>query len=235
MKNENEIFITHNDTDGKMFISLVQVYPTIKNITTQPINTIDASFQHKIIHCPQKRQVILVALNVSNQHTQITRYDDQDLREIFGRYTYFENATFMTNIYWADSYHLVIKDILGDRRILDMSTLNIEFMPGNQYPEIYMEPYWYSQPTNDTLYVHDKLGNKFLFDLGHEILFMGQSENHLIFISPEWSDPNHPNCKGATKCNTFWQFDKDHTNQIIGALHGRFNSNAIAKQLFLAN
>ena len=40
---ENEIFITHNDTEGKMHLSLVPVYPTIKNITTQPISLVDAT------------------------------------------------------------------------------------------------------------------------------------------------------------------------------------------------
>ena len=34
LKNENEIFLTtQNDTTGDMYLSLVQVYPTIKNIT----------------------------------------------------------------------------------------------------------------------------------------------------------------------------------------------------------
>lgn len=33
LKNENEIFLTRNDSDGKMYLSRVQVFPTIENIT----------------------------------------------------------------------------------------------------------------------------------------------------------------------------------------------------------
>jgi hypothetical protein len=43
LKNENDIFITHNDTKGQMYLSLVQVYPTVKNITSKAIH-IDCEF-----------------------------------------------------------------------------------------------------------------------------------------------------------------------------------------------
>jgi hypothetical protein len=121
-----------------------------------------------------------------------------------GSFVYFENATFMTDIYFSNKHTLVIKDISGDKRLVDTYNYNIVYVPGAPFTEIYIKPYWYSQPTNDTLFVHDKHGSKYLFDLGHQIQFMGRSENHLIFISPEWKDDSDSDCKGVTVCNTFW-------------------------------
>lgn len=43
LKNENEIFITHNDSAGQMYLSLIQVYPTVKNISSASIK-INATF-----------------------------------------------------------------------------------------------------------------------------------------------------------------------------------------------
>jgi hypothetical protein len=79
----------------------------------------------------------------------------------------------MTDIYFADVHTLVIKDIMGDKRTVNLNTLLIDLVPGDRYAEIYMEPYWYSMPTNDTLFVHDKHGSKYLFDLGQPIQFIG--------------------------------------------------------------
>lgn len=128
----------------------------------------------------------------------MTRYDDKSLYEIIGEYVYFEDGIFMTDLYFADVQTLIIRDISGDTHTVNLNNYVIGLMPKNPYPEIYIEPYWYSQPTNDTLYVHDKHGSKYLFDLGHAIQFMGQSQNHLIFISTP------ADCKGSKKCHTFW-------------------------------
>ena len=99
---------------------------------------------------------------------------------------YADNFTFITDFYFCNKHTLVIKDISGDKRLVNTNDFSIVYVSGAPFTEIYIKPYWYSQPTDDTLFVHDKHGSKYLFDLGHRIQFMGQSENHLIFISPEW-------------------------------------------------
>lgn len=147
----------------------------------------------------------MLGLNTTSNHTTMVRYDDEYLFPMTGIFVNFDNATFMTDLYFSDSHTLVIKGIEGEKHFVNMDTLEVTFMPGDPFPEIYIAPYWYSQPTNDTLFVHDKHGSKYLFDLGHPIEFMGQSQDHLVFISPAWKDPDDKNCQGATAvCNTFW-------------------------------
>lgn len=133
---------------------------------TIPLESTD---QHKMIHDLQKQQVIIVALNTATQHTELSFYDDKNLLAIMGSFVYFENATFMTDVYFSSTHTLVIKDITGDKRLVNTNDYSITFIAGNPFPEIYIKPYWYSQPTNDTLFVHDKHGSKYLFDLGHSI------------------------------------------------------------------
>lgn len=143
LKNENEIFMTRNDSDGKVYLSRVQVFPTIENITERAIE-INSTHQHKMIHDLQKQKVIIVALNTENQHTEISFYDDKNLFPIMGSFVYFENATFMTDIYFSSTHSLVIKDITGDKRLFNTNDYSITFIPGNPFTEIYIKPYWYS-------------------------------------------------------------------------------------------
>ena len=65
----------------------------------------------------------------------------------------FENASYMTDIYFANEHTLVIKDISGDKRLVNTNNYNIKYIPGAPFNEIYIKPYWYSQPSNDTLQI----------------------------------------------------------------------------------
>ena len=71
---ENEIFVTHNET-GNIYISRVQVYPTIKIITSAAMYD-DPTLQHKIIYDKQRRYIIMVVLDTVNKFLRIARYDD---------------------------------------------------------------------------------------------------------------------------------------------------------------
>lgn len=51
----------------------------------------------------------------------------------------------MSDIYFADTHTLVIKDVRGDKRTVDLNNgYQIKYLPGDPFPEIYLEPYWYS-------------------------------------------------------------------------------------------
>lgn len=135
----------------------------------------------------------------------MTRFDDTYLSQYTGTYLNFGNATFMTDIYFTNEFTMVVKGIKGEKHIINLDTLDIVYVAGDVFPEVYIKPYWYSQPTNDTLFVHDKHGSKYLFDLGHPIQFMGKSQENLIFISPNLKDSQvDKHCQGPTVCNTFW-------------------------------
>ena len=61
-----------------------------------------------------------------------------------GSYINLDDATYMTDIYFSNTDTLVIKDITGDKHIVNLDTLAITYMHGEPFPEIYIKPYWYS-------------------------------------------------------------------------------------------
>ena len=131
----------------------------------------------------------------------------------------------MEDVYFIDDKTVVIQDASGDKITLDTGDHEVHNMYKGQFREIYLAPYWYAQPTPDTLFIYDRKGNHYLFNLGQEVAYLGQSGDNLMMVTPGFmKDGTECAASTATYCNTFWQFDSASFKKVKDALHDRYNS-----------
>ena len=138
-----------------------------------------------MIYHPYKNQLILFALNLTDQRAFIKFYDGETLNELY-TWGFHYNMTYIQELYFIDSETLIIQDASGIKYGLNTTNNHEDLIFQSKFPAIYLDPFWYSQPTSDTLFVYYKLGNHYLFNLGQEVAYMGQSGENLIMVTPSF-------------------------------------------------
>lgn len=138
-----------------------------------------------MIYDKLRNRIIVLQLNTTDHQGIIKIYDGETLEgSELSNFKF--KATYMKDVYFIDDKTILIQDASGEKITLNTIDHQVGNLWKGQFPEIYLDPYFYSQPTLDTLFIYDKVGNHYLFNLGHDVAYIGQSGDgkNLMMVTP---------------------------------------------------